>query len=146
MRTPARPLSRSFWRGDAGSVAVEFAIVGLAMIIVCVGIIEVGRGLYVRNQLSFVADQAARIMLMSGDTSAKRQEAANNAEKAAREAFTAGTASLLQVSIPPPAAGDEFVTIGISYPFETFLPCPPGFQCPWKDGISLNVDREVPLG
>ena len=52
-------------RCEAGTAAVEFAIISMVFISLCVGIVDFGRTLYVKNQLSFLADQATRTVLVN---------------------------------------------------------------------------------
>ncbi len=50
--------TRGIARSDSGAAAIEFAIIVWALIFVCLGIIEIGRGLHVRNEMVFAADLA----------------------------------------------------------------------------------------
>jgi Flp pilus assembly protein TadG len=54
---------RGIARSDSGAAAIEFAIIVWALIFLCLGIIEIGRGLHVRNEMSYAADLAARRIL-----------------------------------------------------------------------------------
>ena len=52
-----------FRRCQSGAAAIEFAIIALVLVMVCLGVIELGRALFLRNELSFAADFAARKIL-----------------------------------------------------------------------------------
>lgn len=62
-------------RDDGGSVAVEAAIVGLAAIVLCIATVEIGRALYLANELAFAADQGARLVLLNPQVSDAEVEA-----------------------------------------------------------------------
>ena len=61
---PAGARKRRFGLMSRGSTAVEFALICLPFVGVALGILEFGRALYVRNNLSFAADRAARMVLI----------------------------------------------------------------------------------
>jgi Flp pilus assembly protein TadG len=61
---------------QAGSTAIEFAIVSLVLVLVTLGVIEFGRGLNIRNQLSQAADFGARKILIDKLISDSALEAA----------------------------------------------------------------------
>ncbi|WP_299844956.1 TadE/TadG family type IV pilus assembly protein [uncultured Jannaschia sp.] len=47
-----------------GATALEFALLGLPFVALILGILEFGRGLYIRNSLDAAADQAQRAVLI----------------------------------------------------------------------------------
>ncbi|MEM7424356.1 MAG: TadE family protein, partial [Pseudomonadota bacterium] len=55
----------SLLRCTRGAAAVEFAIVSVVFVTVCIAVVDFGRTLYVKNQLSFLADIAARQILIN---------------------------------------------------------------------------------
>ena len=55
------------FRCERGVAAVEFAIVSVVLMTLLIGGIDMGRTFYVKNQLSFLADQAARAVLVDPD-------------------------------------------------------------------------------
>ena len=55
---------RHLIRRDDGTAAIEFALIGLLLIVVSVGTIEVGRALFLFNELAHAADRAARLILI----------------------------------------------------------------------------------
>jgi Flp pilus assembly protein TadG len=125
---------RSLRRCEAGAAAVEFAIISLVMILVSLGVIEFGRGLYMRNQLSYAVDLGARKVLISSSISDA------DLESALRSGFTAGDPDLLQVTIGTETVdGVIFRTVAASYPFTPLVPAI------YSDTITLSVDRRVPV-
>ncbi len=52
-------------RCQKGTAAIEFGIIGLVLIIGTVGIIEVGRALFMFNELAHAADRAARVVMLN---------------------------------------------------------------------------------
>ncbi|UIJ70484.1 TadE/TadG family type IV pilus assembly protein [Aurantimonas sp. HBX-1] len=125
---------RRLRRCERGSVAVEFAIISWVFILVSLGIIEFGRGLLMRNELSYVADLAARQILIDGAVSDSTLDAT------LRAALTSGDPDLLTVAIGTETVGTtDYRTVTITYPFTLLVP---GLT---TDAISLSVDRRVPI-
>jgi hypothetical protein len=121
-------------RCNGGAAAVEFAIIVWALIFVCLGVIEFGRGLHVRNEMSFAADFAARKILTDPLVSDI------DLTKAVDDAFLGPSPELLEVSFGDETAdGVAFRTMLIQYPFSLLIP---GL----RDTITLTVSRRVPVG
>lgn len=59
IRTPGPFLRLS--NCQSGSTAVEFALIAMAMLVLILGTIELGRGLHLYNRISFAMDRAARV-------------------------------------------------------------------------------------
>ena len=76
-----------------GTAAVEFALISVVLIGLLMGILDFGRTIYVKNQVSYLADRAARKVLLDPDISNSKLEAE------LRDGFTAGNADDLTVSI-----------------------------------------------
>ena len=122
---------RSLHRCEAGAAAVEFAIIAMVMILVCVGMIEFGRGLYIYNQIAYAADKGARVILINNTA------ADTDVEIAIRDAFGAGNSELIEIT--PGVVGTEFRTIEIIYSLNLLIPSLGG------DSISLRLNRQIPL-
>lgn len=118
---------------NRGAAAVEFAIVSLILIALCLGIVDFGRGLYVRNNLAFAADLGARRILVDPTI----------ADTALRDAVRAGfqgAPDLLQVdSANETISGISFRTITVRFPLTLHVP---GLT---HSGITLKVARRVPV-
>jgi len=124
---------KHFKRSESGAAAIEFALVGMVAIILFLGIIEFGRGLHIRNEMSYAADRAARQILLNS--------AVSNAEVelALRDTITFATADLQITFGTESAQGVDFRTILIRYPVSLIIP---GLS---NGRITLSVDRRVPI-
>lgn len=120
---------------NRGAAAVEFAIIGLVLIMVCVGGIEFGRGLWLRNELSFAADFAARKVLTDPAISSA------DLETELRSALTGIDPDLVEISFGSETVDTiEFRTVLVRYPLSLLVP---GLS---DDPITLSVNRRVPTG
>ncbi|HEX2257239.1 MAG TPA: TadE/TadG family type IV pilus assembly protein [Afifellaceae bacterium] len=113
-------------RCESGAAAIEFAIVGSALIFVCLGTIEFGRGFYLRNQLSYVADCATRQILL------KPEILDAELDEQVRERCPGTPANL-----PPFQTTEEngFRTVTLRQDFTPVLPV---------EAIQISVERQVP--
>ena len=107
-------------RADDGAVALEFAIVSMAMVLLSLGVIEFGRALQVRNQLTFLADRAARQILNDSSITDAEVEAAITAE------FDGANPELLEVVVAEDLETDidgaKYRNVEVSYPFTLLIP------------------------
>ena len=119
---------------ESGAAAVEFALVALALILVAIGTIEFGRGLQLRNELSFAADFGARKVLLDPSVSE------TVIEDAIRSALIQAQPDLLTVTLGTETAdGAEYRTISVAYPLTLTIPGVTG------ETLTLSVSRRVPL-
>lgn len=128
---------RGFARSDSGAAAIEFAIIIWALIFVCLGIIEIGRGLHVRNEMAYAADLAARKILTFSKYSGEMDPSCK--EKLRREvleAFTGPRPEELFIDFPNDGT---FHTIVMRYPFSFVIR-------ELGDPFDLTVSRRVPMG
>ena len=114
---------------QSGAAAIEFAIIAQVMIFASLGVIEFGRGLYVRNQLSYVADFAARKILIG--------IADGELEAQIREEFHGGAPERLEITLPPEDNG--FRAVQLSYPVTLLIPA---FAA---NSFTISVVRLVPV-
>ncbi len=119
---------------ESGSVAIEFAIVSLAFILVSLGILEFGRALNTRNQLSQAADYGSRkILTVSGISNSA-------VEAELKSAFKAGDPSRLAINITSEIVdGAAFRVVTMTFPFTLLIP---GLT---RNAISLSVTRRTPV-
>lgn len=131
---------RGIIRSDSGAAAIEFAVIIWALIFLCLGIIELGRGLHVRNEMSYAADLAARKILTFEAYSANPLQAADEdaLRLVVRQAFRGPSPEHLSVTFPLDAGGN-FRVIQLSYPFSLLIPG-------MRDAFNLTVSRRVPIG
>lgn len=126
---------RRLGRCERGTVAIEFALVGLVAITLFLGIIEFGRVLYLRNEMSYAVDRGARLILTN--------PAATNSQVEAliRQATRFGTSASLLVNLDSSSVnGLPFRTVLVSYPVTLIIP---GLT---NKSFVLKIDRLVPLG
>jgi Flp pilus assembly protein TadG len=103
-------------------------------VLVTFGVIELGRGLNVRNQLSQAADFGARKILID------KQISDGALESEIRSAFVVTAPTLLQVTIGTETVdGLQFRTVTLSYPFTLLIP---GVL---NRAIDLRLARRTPV-
>lgn len=118
--------------GESGSVAVEFALIGMILILLCVGIVEIGRALHLRNQLSHAVDHASRLILLDVDIPA------GDVGVAIRDRFD-GDGTLLQIADASATVdGIDFRTLEVGYPLSLSIPGLSG------DTITIRLRRRIP--
>lgn len=122
-------------RSEQGAAAVEFAIISGVLVMLLIAIVDFGRTLYVKNQLSFLADQAARSVLVQPGITDATLEADLRAD------FNAGDPTDLTVTISTVVVGaNTFRVLSIDYPVTLFVPNLA------SSILDLNVTRRVPTG
>lgn len=119
---------------DSGVAAIEFALVGLLAISLILGIIEFGRALFIRNELAFAADIAARKVLLDPPETSSDLE---GIEATIREAVTFDR-DQLEVELQLPSS-DGIMQITLRQPLTLLVPGLHG------NGITLSLDRQIPL-
>lgn len=122
----------TFARATGGAAAIEFAVIASVLVFVCLGVVELGRGLHVRSELSFVADLAARKVLIAPDVTDADLQAL------AVDAFTGPRPADLDVAAPLDEGGASR-TVVVQYPFSFLIPS-------ISDTFDITVSRRVPLG
>lgn len=119
---------------SSGAAALEFAIVSLFLVLVSIGVVDFGRGFYVRHHMSYAADMGARKALIDATAS----EA--TLESTIREAFTGPNPDLLEVTIGSEViTGVSYRVVDMAYPLALRIP---GFT---DSPVSLNVARRIPV-
>lgn len=119
---------------ERGVAAVEFAIVSMLFFILLFGGIEMGRTFYVKNQLSYLADQATRAVIINSTVT----DATLTSN--IRDQFTAGDPTQLTVTIlSETVAGTEYRVVQVDYAMDLLIPSL------MPSTFSLNVDRRVPV-
>lgn len=121
-------------RHQRGATAVEFALVLPVFAIGCLGCIEFGRALQLRNNLSFAADFAARKVFIDSAT------ANASLETEVRGSFVGGEPQFLQVTIGSETVdGVQFRTVTLAYPVRLLIP--------YLDqrALTLSVNRRTPV-
>lgn len=110
-------------------------MIGLVLIMFSIGIVEIGRGLYLRNQLSHVIDVAARQVLTNMNASDA------DLETSIRTNFSAGDPNALLVTLGSETLdGTTFRSIKLNYPLELLIPALS------LDVVQVSLMRRVPAG
>jgi len=119
---------------ESGAVAIEFAFVGLFVLVLCIGTVEFGRALYLASELSYAADRGTRLVLMNPQVS----DAALAAEVRAhlRLANTNGLEVLTRSTVV-----DSQITrsLSVSLPVSLLIPT---YSLP---AFRLEIERKVPI-
>jgi len=125
-------MPKRFIADRGGAAALEFALIGLPLILLLLGLIEFGRGLHIRTAVDSAADRAQRVILIDPSATAATIEAE------IRNTFRAGQADLLALSLATgSASGVSFRTVTLSYPMTLILPAPLGRS------ISIEATRRI---
>ncbi|MBQ2262943.1 MAG: pilus assembly protein [Loktanella sp.] len=121
-------------QSETGATAIEFSLVALMAITIFLGIIEFGRGLYMRNEMSYAVDIAARKILTNPVV------AESELETLIRDAITFGASNDLAVSFGTVTIdGTPFRSLFVSYPVTLLIPN-------LNNGnFTLSINRRVPL-
>lgn len=104
-------------KNEKGQAIVEFALVIPLLLLLIVGIVDLGRVLYSYSTLHFTAQETVRLGGFGYDDSEITAFAKNN--------FTAGDATKLTVTITPAAEdrkSGEYVTVTLEYPVDPIVP------------------------
>lgn len=127
---------RHLLRRDDGTAAIEFALIGLLLIVVSIGTIEIGRALFLFNELAHAADRAARLILIDptisdGDLTDRVQD---------EDLLTGLSAADLNV-LPGTVQdnGISFRTVRLEYPF---TPMVSGLTL---GSVTMATVRRVPI-
>lgn len=122
-------------RCEHGAAAVEFALVGFVAIVVFLGIIEFGRVLYMRNEMSYAMDLGARKILTNPTV------ADAHVETVIRNAIRFGTSASVLISFGTKSVnGLPFRTVLVRYPVTLFIPRLTSAS------VLLQIDRIIPIG
>ncbi len=131
------PAFRELRRCEGGLAAIEFAMIALPMMMTLLGLIEFGRGLYLYNRISHVADLATRRVLTHPDTADQVLTDQISAEFSRHEA--APVITIASGSVGTGTSATRVRTITIS---STFIFLVPTLT---TDRVVLQMSRRVPL-
>lgn len=120
-------------RCDRGVAAIEFAVIGMLAIVLTVAAFEMARALYVKHQLTNLADAAARTILLDPDVSDA------TLQSDAADAFTAGDPAALTVALDQESVrGTSYRVVEISFTVTLLVPNLV------TDTVDISVLRRVP--
>lgn len=125
---------RKFSHCRSGSVGIEFAIVGLLMVLMSLAVIDFGRALYVRNKISYASDIGARNLITNPATTDSALAGS------IRAAFGGPYPEQLQIAVTSQTTG------GVVYRNVTVV-FPLALRAPGMTAtiIDLTVTRRIPL-
>jgi len=133
----ARDIARRLRRCEDGVAAIEFAFLGLILIMLTFGGVEFGRAFYLKNKLSHAVDLAGRLILTKPDTAndAIREEIL----KAFEDEQEVPSVTITSGSTGSGTALVSFKTVDASVTFRSLVPELVA------GGINLRVSRRIPL-
>jgi len=102
---------RGFIKCRSGTTAVEFAFIGMLLFTSTIGIVEVGRALFLLNELAYAADRASRLIMLQFDIT----EADLAALVRDEDLLPGLVADNVSVTSPPQPATAAFRTVTLSY-------------------------------
>lgn len=125
---------RHFVRDRRGAAALEFALLGLPFVILLLGLLEFGRGLYIRNALDFAADQAQRVIIINPLATP------TELEETVRSAFAIGPEDGLTLSYSVETiSGVTYRLVSLDYTMQLLLPAPLG------RAVTIGSSRRIAL-
>lgn len=125
---------RRFRRNSSGAAAIEFAVVGVAFMLLSISVIEFGRGLMLRNQISDAIDIAARELLLDKDTTD------SELTDTVQNGFAVGDPGKLGFTFANGSdSGVSYKEIQVTYPLTLIIP---GLT---ENSLTLSVTRRIPL-
>ncbi|RKQ33259.1 TadE/TadG family type IV pilus assembly protein [Oceanobacillus halophilus] len=104
-------------RNEKGQAIVEFALVVPILLLLLVGIIDIGRLAFTYSSLHFTAQETVRVAGIGKEDLQLDSFARNN--------LSIGDSAKLQVLVTPQEGArksGEYVTVTLKYPVEPFLP------------------------
>ena len=127
--------ARAAWRHSGGTAAIEFAIIAPVFLIMVLGIIEMGRAMWIKNTLQFAVEETTRYAMVnpSADTAPLETYAGNQVFGAT--VVTSGNFSATTES----SGGVTYVVVTGTYAFESLIPLIP------LPDITLSAKSRVPV-
>ena len=123
----------SFLSCNRGTAAVEFAFIGMMLFFSTIGLVEVGRALFMFNELSHAADRAARRVMLEPAVTEGELLAAVRTDRL----LTSLKPEKVGVSSAVPAASAPFRHVALSYEFSPIIS---GFTI---GSVTLSTDRQI---
>jgi hypothetical protein len=118
----------------SGTAAIEFAMVGILVVSLVLGIFEFGRALLVRNQLAYAADVSTRQILLNPPRTVHDLE---RLESTIRSLMTVDQSGL-EIELDLPSV-DGIVPIALRQNLRLMVPGLSGKK------VAITINRKVPL-
>ncbi|MEN8660215.1 TadE/TadG family type IV pilus assembly protein [Marivita sp.] len=129
---------RQFLADSSGAAALEFALIATPLLMFTFGITEIGRALFMQQQLSYATDAAARELYIAPDT-----DSASLSAQILEDLFLGDPARLTVLIGAPTASGGAnsvgSVHLSVSYDYQSIVPELV------TDQISLSFERTVTI-
>ncbi len=111
------------WKKRAGAALVEFAVVSPVMVLFTFGLIEMGRMTLVRQMITNISREGARIAVLPGATNTSVQTTVASQMTSAN--FNGSTITITPANITTAASGSN-ITVSVSIPAAnvSWLPTP----------------------
>lgn len=119
---------------EEGATVVEFAIVALIFITFVVGIVEIGRGFHIRNQMAYAVDRGLRMTYLN---SAASDEALKEAIR--QNFYGTDSVQLSTTNTSEILDGRSYRLVNSTLPFKMLVPAISSTT------ISLTVKRRIPI-
>lgn len=126
---------RSLWRCRGGATAVEFAFVGPIFLIMVLGIVEMGRAMWIKNTLQFAVEETTRYAMVNPSASTSTLETYAGTKVVGSTVLSSGNFSASTETV----SGTTYVIITGSYAFESLVPLVP------LPDITLSARSRVPV-
>lgn len=111
---------RNFWHDQRGAAALEFALIALPLILLTIGVVEVGRAIFTQQSLSYAVDHAARRLYLDGSF-----DLAGVTTEIKTESFLIDpnklTVQLAPVIMPDGTTAFGLVELQVDYQFESIV-------------------------
>lgn len=122
-------------REEKGQSVVEFALVIPLILLLVVGIVDIGRLTFAYSSLHFAGQESVRIAGLGGTDEEIRFRAVDSFH------FENGSELQVTPSIPQDQRrSGEYITVTLTYPY---IPITPFFSSLYPDGISLSTDATI---
>jgi Flp pilus assembly protein TadG len=128
-------MGRSLWRCRGGATAVEFAFVGPVFLIMVLGIVELGRAMWIKNTLQFAVEETSRYAMMNPSAGTSTLETYAGTKIVGSTVLTSGNFSASTETV----SGTTYVIITGSYAFESLVPLVP------IPAVTLSARSRVPV-
>lgn len=120
----------------SGATAVEFAIVAPVFLIMCLGVFEISRALWIKGSMQFAAEEAARYAIVN--TSADMTTLATYAQSKFSDSGVTAPGIAFN-AVQDTTSGIDYVTISASYDFQVLVTL-----VPFPD-VTLTAKARIPL-
>lgn len=125
---------RRFIDDTDGVAAVEFALIGIPLVMLLIGLVEFGRAIHIRSAMDNAVDRAQRMIIIDPLINI------TDLTTRIRQNFAAGNSDALVVGVSDmTSSGTNYRLVSLTYDMQLLLPISLG-----RD-ISLTMNRRVAI-